>query len=258
MTLPTADRAPRLARQTTRDVLATWRLTPVEETAVLLVSELVIKAARRARGTFAVALELRTERAWLRIEARDADPRAEVVILDLELGGKKIIDEVPGLAAAGQPLAGFPGRPDPMVILAAPGAGACACASRNEGRGDRLAGTVLTVAEDRSYVTRSRPKAMLADRRSGRPALSAQERQALLLWFQGMSKASVARRMSITENTVRQYISRIRMKYATAGRPAPSKDALLARAIEDGVIRPGEVALYTSDAAQQRPAVHRA
>ena len=99
---------------------------------------------------------------------------------------------------------------------------------------------------------------MLADRRSGRPALSAQERQALLLWFQGMSKASVARRMSITENTVRQYISRIRMKYATAGRPAPSKDGLLARAIEDGVIRPGEVALYTSYAAQQPPAVHRA
>ena len=88
--------------------------------------------------------------------------------------------------------------------------------------------------------------------------MSAQERQALLLWFQGMSKASVARRMSITENTVRQYISRIRMKYAAAGRPAASKDALLARAIEDGVIRPGEVALYTSDAAQQSLAVYRA
>ena len=147
MTLPTADRAPGLARQATRDALATWRLTPVEETVVLLVSELVIKAARRARGTFAVALSFGPSGPRLRIEARDADPRAEVVILDLELGGKKIIDEVPGLAAAGQPLAGFPGRPDPTVILVAPGAGACACATRNEGRGDRLAGTVLTVAE---------------------------------------------------------------------------------------------------------------
>jgi DNA-binding CsgD family transcriptional regulator len=256
MTLPTADRAPRLARQTTRDVLATWRLTPVEETVVLLVSELVIKAARRARGTFAVALELQTERTWLRIEARDADPRAEVVILDLEVSGKKIIDEVPGLAAAGQPLASFPGRPDPAVILAAPGAGACACATRNVGRGDRLAGTILTMPEDRAYVTRSRPTAMLADRRSDRPALSAQERQALLLWFQGMSKASVASRMLITENTVRQYINRARAKYATAGRPAPSKDALLARAIEDGIIRPGEVALYTSYASRQPGTIH--
>ncbi|MGP7997753.1 MAG: helix-turn-helix transcriptional regulator, partial [Streptosporangiaceae bacterium] len=71
-------------------------------------------------------------------------------------------------------------------------------------------------------------------------------RQALLLWFQGMSKASVGRRMSISENTVRQYISRARAKYAATGRTAPSKDALLARAIEDGVIKPGEITPYRS------------
>ena len=82
---------------------------------------------------------------------------------------------------------------------------------------------------------------MLADQRPAQPALSEQERQALLLWFQGMSKASVGRRMSISENTVRQYISRARAKYAATGRTAPSKDALLARAIEDGVIKPGEI-----------------
>jgi two-component system, NarL family, nitrate/nitrite response regulator NarL len=61
-----------------------------------------------------------------------------------------------------------------------------------------------------------------------------------------MSKASVGRRMSISENTVRQYISRARAKYAATGRIAPSKDALLARAIEDGVIKPGEIVPYRS------------
>jgi len=65
-----------------------------------------------------------------------------------------------------------------------------------------------------------------------------------------MSKASVGRRMSITENTVRQYIDRARMKYAALGRPALSKDALLARAIEDGIITPREVATYTSQASR--------
>ena len=95
---------------------------------------------------------------------------------------------------------------------------------------------------------------MLADQRPARPALSEQERQALLLWFQGMSKASVGRRMSISENTVRQYISRARAKYAATGRTAPSKDALLARAIEDGVIKAGEIMPYTSFA---RAAAHR-
>jgi predicted transcriptional regulator len=70
-----------------------------------------------------------------------------------------------------------------------------------------------------------------------------------------MSKASVARRMSISENTVRQYISRARAKYAATGRTAPSKDALLARAIEDGVIKPGEIMPYTSFASSgaERP-----
>jgi two-component system, NarL family, nitrate/nitrite response regulator NarL len=61
-----------------------------------------------------------------------------------------------------------------------------------------------------------------------------------------MSKASVGRRMSISENTVRQYISRARAKYAATGRTAPSKDALLARAIEDGVIKPSEITPYQS------------
>jgi DNA-binding CsgD family transcriptional regulator len=134
-------------------------------------------------------------------------------------------------------------------------AGAGAFATNGQGA-DHRPGTVQAVAEKGSYVTHSQAETMLADRRPRRPALSAQERQTLMLWFQGMSKASVARRMSITENTVRQYISRARTKYATAGRPASSKDALLARAIEDEIIHPGEVALYTSYA-RHSPALHR-
>src|SRR5262249_21292447 len=92
---------------------------------------------------------------------------------------------------------------------------------------------------------------------AGAVGAGAAERQALLLWFQGMSKASVGRRMSISENTVRQYISRARAKYAATGRTAPSKDALLARAIEDGVIKPGEIMPYQSfaRAAADRPSL---
>jgi len=75
MTLPTADHAVGLARQATRGALATWRLAHLEETAVLLVSELVTNAVRHARGTDAIALELETGGTWLRIEVQDADPR---------------------------------------------------------------------------------------------------------------------------------------------------------------------------------------
>lgn len=61
-----------------------------------------------------------------------------------------------------------------------------------------------------------------------------------------MSKESVARRMSISEATVKQYIDRARFKYAAAGRPAPNKAALLDRAIQDGLVRPDEIGEYRS------------
>jgi two-component system, NarL family, nitrate/nitrite response regulator NarL len=172
-------------------------------------------------------------------------PSVDVVILDLELSGELVTPQIPGLVGAGYRVVAFSGHSDPVIVMETLDNGAHAYVSKEEGR-DHLVEAVTAAADDRPYVTRSQARAMLADQRSARPVLSQQERQALLLWFQGMSKASVARRMSISENTVRQYISRARAKYAATGRTAPSKDALLARAIEDGVIKPGEIMPYTS------------
>ena len=170
---------------------------------------------------------------------------ANVVILDLELSGELVISEIPELVAYGYRVVAFSGHSEPEIVMETLDNGAHAYVSKEEGR-DHLVEAVLAAAADRPYLTRSQARAMLADQRPARPTLSEQERQALLLWFQGMSKASVGRRMSISENTVRQYISRARAKYAATGRTAPSKDALLARAIEDGVIQAGEIMPYTS------------
>ncbi len=172
-------------------------------------------------------------------------PQADVVILDLELSGELVTTEINGLVAAGYRVVAFSGHSDPEIVMETLDNGAHAYVSKEEGRA-HLVDAVLAAAADRPHVTRSQARAMLADQRPARPALSEQERQALLLWFQGMSKESVGRRMSISENTVRQYISRARAKYAATGRPAPSKDALLARAIEDGVIKAGEITPYRS------------
>jgi two-component system nitrate/nitrite response regulator NarL len=180
---------------------------------------------------------------------------ADVIILDLELSGELVTDRIPGLVAAGYRVVAFSGHTDPEIVMETLDSGAHAYVSKDEGS-DHLVEAVLAAAADRPYVTRSQARAMLADQRPDRPELSQQELQALLLWFQGMSKASVGRRMSISENTVRQYISRARAKYAATGRTAPSKDALLARAIEDGVIKPGEIMPYTSFArAANRPSL---
>ncbi len=184
---------------------------------------------------------------------RDVPPEAaDVLILDLELSGELVSDRIPGLVAAGYRVVAFSGHTDPVIVMETLDNGAHTYVSKDEGR-EHLVEAVLAAAADRSYVTRSQARAMLADQHPARPALSEQERQALLLWFQGMSKASVARRMAISENTVRQYISRARAKYAATGRTAPSKDALLARAIEDGVIKPGEITPYQSFARAADP-----
>ena len=74
LTLPACGQPVRLARQVTREVLAAWRLAHVEETAVLLVSELVTNAVRHATSTDAITLELEVVHTWLHIEAYRCRP----------------------------------------------------------------------------------------------------------------------------------------------------------------------------------------
>jgi anti-sigma regulatory factor (Ser/Thr protein kinase) len=69
LTLPASGQPVRLARQVTSEVLTAWGLAHVEETAVLLVTELVTNAVRHATSTDAITLELQVSQTWLRIEA---------------------------------------------------------------------------------------------------------------------------------------------------------------------------------------------
>jgi serine/threonine-protein kinase RsbW len=74
LTLPACGQPVRLARQVTREALTAWGLAHVEETAVLLVSELVTNAVRDAASTDAITLELQVVQTWLRIEAYRCRP----------------------------------------------------------------------------------------------------------------------------------------------------------------------------------------
>jgi anti-sigma regulatory factor (Ser/Thr protein kinase) len=76
VTLPATGRAAGLARQAARDALAAWQVAHLEETAVLLVSELVGNVLRHARTrALAMALYLDLEVSSLLIEVHDTDPR---------------------------------------------------------------------------------------------------------------------------------------------------------------------------------------
>jgi DNA-binding NarL/FixJ family response regulator len=132
----------------------------------------------------------------------------------------------------------------PLVVQAVMEAGACAFLDKRTER-EQFVDTVVAVAQDWPYVTPSMAGGLLQGVR-----LSDRERQALQYLFQGMDQGSIARRLRkpdgqpVSVTTVKTYIERARAKYAAAGRPCRSNYALLARCVEDGLIRPEEVDDY--------------
>lgn len=75
------------------------------------------------------------------------------------------------------------------------------------------------------------PRLVVAD--PARPALSIREIEVLLAWMAAESKEDAANKLFISQSTVSTHISRIRAKYASVGRAAPTKAHLLARALQD-------------------------
>jgi two-component system, NarL family, nitrate/nitrite response regulator NarL len=180
---------------------------------------------------------------------------ADVILLDLNLNGVLVTDRVGDLTAAGHRVVVFSEHATEAIVLAVIDAGA-EFVPKYEGR-EHCVETIVAVASSRPYLTPATAGVLYADSRPQRPQLSEQEHTALLLWFQSMSKASVAARMGIAESTVKQYIDRVRVKYAKVGRRAKTKEALLARAIEDGLIRADEVREYQSMAANPETALEQ-
>jgi DNA-binding NarL/FixJ family response regulator len=67
-------------------------------------------------------------------------------------------------------------------------------------------------------------------------ALSPKEREVLRLYASNVPAKSVARRLGITEGTVKTHIKRIKAKYVALGRSAGTKLDLYHRAVEDGLL----------------------
>ncbi|OAK56294.1 LuxR family transcriptional regulator [Rhodococcoides kyotonense] len=66
--------------------------------------------------------------------------------------------------------------------------------------------------------------------------LSQREIDVLKAWFDCDSKVGAAARLHIALGTINTHLVRIRDKYAKVGRPAPTKAALVARALQDGFV----------------------
>ena len=164
--------------------------------------------------------------------------RADVVLLDLDLGdGTTVEGNVAAILAAGPAVLVLSASDRPLAVRAAMRAGARGYALKNE-QADQIRSAIREVAAGRDWITPRLAYIFATDDAADGPALSHQERRALQLYATGLPMKSVARKMAISEETVKQYLGRVREKYALAGRAAPTKLDLYYRAVEDGHLPP--------------------
>ena len=164
--------------------------------------------------------------------------RADVVLLDLGLGDGTTVDgNVAAILAAGPAVLVLSASDQPPAVRAAMRAGALGYALKNE-QASNIRSAIREVAAGRDWISPHLAYIFATDDAADMPALSHQERRTLQLYATGMPLKSVARKMAISTETAKQYLGRVREKYASAGRAAPSKLELYYRAVEDGHLPP--------------------
>jgi DNA-binding NarL/FixJ family response regulator len=161
---------------------------------------------------------------------------ADVVVFDLHLGSASpSFRTLSGLVEAGRRVVVYSHAVDDATVLHCLDLGVATYVTKAEGR-EHLIPALRAAAQDKPYISPALGGAMAGDRRADRPLLSDREREVLLAWFESDSKNLVASRFGISAKTVDTYIARVRIKYAELGRPAGTKAALVARALQDGLV----------------------
>ncbi|HRY10369.1 MAG TPA: response regulator transcription factor [Candidatus Nanopelagicales bacterium] len=162
----------------------------------------------------------------------------DVVLLDIDLGpgGPRAADTVEAFSARGIPVllvsAVVRGTPLREALLA--GAGGYVSKASDP---DALLNLLREVANGNYILTREIAEVMYSP---SLPDLSGQELRALQLYAQGLTLKAVARRMSVSQNTAKEYLDRVRAKYLATGRAARTKAELQAAAREDGLLHDEE------------------
>jgi len=173
--------------------------------------------------------------------ALEAARRCDVVLLDLDLGSQA--PPLPQLVAsfkeAGCGVLIVSALGSPRVVRQGLAAGALGYMSKREDP-EALLGAIRTVASGEGFLT-PEMASILAEAPQDVPNLSIQELSALKLYASGLKLDSVARRMNVSPATAKEYLDRVRAKYAQAHRDVHTKSDMRRAAVEDGflAVEPG-------------------
>lgn len=170
-----------------------------------------------------------------------ADPTVDVVVLGLKFDGHAPdFVALRTICSAGHRVIVYSYLATDEIILTCLEHGALTFVAKSES-GSHLRDAIYAARSTAPYVAPRMAVALLHDRSGGRPHLTEREREVLIAWFETENKDVVGRRLFIEPSTVRTHLQRVRAKYAAIGRPAPTKAALVARAIQDGILSVDEL-----------------
>jgi len=175
---------------------------------------------------------------------RDHPPgstHVDAVVVDLELRSRHLdLSDLEEILKTGHQTVVFSHIESDEIILQCLDMGAVSYVTKSEGK-KHLTDAIWAAVSHTPYVAPRMAGAMVRDRSVGRPNLPAREKEVLIAWFQTDSKDLVADKLQIAPSTVRTHLQRVRAKYAAVGRPASTKAALVARALQDGIINVDEL-----------------
>lgn len=175
-----------------------------------------------------------------------ADPLAaaatapDIALLDIDLGpgSPDVVAGVTALVAAGAGVLVVSAFEDGRTVRAALEAGALGFVPKRLSV-QVLAEAITTAAAGDFYL--SIDLASILASAQDAPDLSPRELDALRLYASGLKLSAVASRMGISPHTAREYLDRVRAKYAAVGREARTRTELYAAASHDGFLRPPAV-----------------
>jgi len=157
------------------------------------------------------------------------------LILDLDLGdGIAFTENLVALDDIDAPILVVSATASPRTVQVAVARGVKGYVSK-QSSAEEFQRAVEAVLQGKPYVSADLA-AILVTAGNEQVSLSAQEQRALLLYSSGMKLDSVARSMNVSPATAKEYIRRVRAKYAAAGSPVPTKVELFRRAQEEGLL----------------------
>ncbi|PPF83358.1 DNA-binding response regulator [Subtercola sp. Z020] len=160
----------------------------------------------------------------------------DVVLLDLDLKDNLPISvKLRALKSAGVKTVLMSTYSEPVVVREALAAGALGYLVKSE-EADMIVEAIRSAAKGEPFISSELDLALSSQEEGGSPKLSAQERRVMALYGGGEPVKQVAEQLSISEETAKSYLKRIREKYRVVGIDVGTKVALRKRAIQDGLL----------------------